>query len=84
MESSVCDLARPGQTWQGFLKILQQLIHTNLSNNFFRTDLIVFISITCSLLALYVKHEIRETSDFRFMPEISLDKWLTLNSMDIS
>jgi len=29
-------------------------------------------------------HEIRETSDVRFMPEISLDKCLTLNSTDIS
>jgi len=42
----------------------------NLFNYFFRTDSIVFISITCSLLALV--HEIRETSDVRFMPEISL------------
>jgi len=50
----------------------------NLSNYFFRTDSIVLISITCSLLALYIMHEIREISDIRFMPEISLDKCLTL------
>jgi len=31
------------------------------SNHFFRTDSIVLIAITCSLLALYFKHEIRET-----------------------
>jgi len=49
----------------------------NLSNYFFRTDSIVLISTTYSLLALYFMHEIREISDVRFMPEISLDKfWL--------
>jgi len=37
----------------------------------------VLISITCSLLALYFTYEIRETSEVRFMPEISLDKCLT-------
>jgi len=36
----------------GFLKILHQLIHMNLSNYFFRTDSVVLISITCGLLAL--------------------------------
>jgi len=44
----------------------------------------VLISITCSLLALYFMHEIREISDIGFMPEISLDKCLTLNFTDIS
>jgi len=29
-------------------------------------------------------HEIRETFDVRFMPEISLDKCLTINSTNIS
>jgi len=52
----------------------------NLSNYFFRTDSIVLMSITRNLLALYFTHEIRETSDDRFMPEISLDKCLILNS----
>ena len=33
----------------------------NLSNYFFRTDSIVLISITCSLLALDFMHEIMET-----------------------
>jgi len=56
----------------------------NLSNYFFRTDSIVLISTTCSLFALYFMHEIREISDIRFMPEISLDKCLTLNFTDIS
>jgi len=69
---------------QDVLKILQQLIHVNLSNYFFRTGSIVLLSDTCSLLALYFMHEIRETYDVRFMPEISLDKCLTLNSTDIS
>jgi len=76
--------AWPGKTRPGFLKILQQLKHVNLSNYFFRTDSIVLICITCSLLALYFMHEIRDTSDIRFMPEISLDKCLTLNFTDIS
>jgi len=44
----------------------------------------VLISTTCSLLALYYMHEIREISVIRFMPEISLDKCLTLNFTDIS
>jgi len=37
----------------------------NLSNYFFRADSTVLISNTCSLLALYFKHDIREplTSD---------------------
>jgi len=56
----------------------------NLSNYFFRTYSVVLISITCSQLALYFMHEIRETSDIRFMPETSLDKSLILNSADIS
>jgi len=67
-----------------FFKILQQLIHVNLSSYFFRIDSIVLICITRSLLALYFMHEIRETSDVRFMPEIFVDKCLTLNSMDIN
>jgi len=41
------------------------------------------ISITCSLLAFYFMHEIRETSEVRFVPEISLSKCLTLNFTDI-
>jgi len=56
----------------------------NLSNYFFITDSIVFISTTHRLLALHFMHEIRDISDVRFMPEISLDKCLTLNSTDIS
>jgi len=40
---------------------------------FFRTYSIVLISMTCSLLALYFMNEIRESSDVRFMPEISVD-----------
>jgi len=60
------------------------LIHMNLSNYFFITDSIVLISTTCSLLALYFMDEIREICEVRFMPEISLDKRLTLNSTDIS
>jgi len=59
-------------------------VHMNLCNYFFRIHSIVLISTTCSLLALYFMHEIRETSDVRFMPEISLDKCLTIYSMDIS
>jgi len=46
----------------------------NLSNYFFRTDSLVLISITCNLLALYFIHEIRETFDVKFMPEISLEQ----------
>jgi len=30
---------RPGKTLPGFLKILQQLIHVNLSNYFFRKEI---------------------------------------------
>jgi len=33
----------------------------NLSNYFFRTDSVVLISITCSMLPLDFMHEIRET-----------------------
>jgi len=42
----------------------------NLSNYFFRTDLILLISIIRNLRvrALYFMHEVRETSDVRFMP----------------
>jgi len=78
--------ARPGKTRPGSVKNLLQLIHMNLSNYFFITDSAVLISTTCSLLALYFMHEIREISDvrLRFMPEMSLDKRLTLNSTDIS
>ena len=53
------------------------LIHMNLSNYFVRTDSVELISITCSLLALYFMHEIRQTSDVGFMPEISLHKCMT-------
>ena len=47
----------------------------NLSNYFFRTHSVV--------LALHFMHEFREISGVRFMPKISLDKYLTLNSIDI-
>jgi len=56
------------------------LVHMNLTNYIFITDSIMVISTTCSLLALYFMHEIREIADVRFMPEISLHKRLTLNS----
>jgi len=56
----------------------------NLSNYFFTTDSIVLISTTCSLLALHFINEISKISGVRFMPEISLDKCLTLNFTDIS
>jgi len=58
-------------------------MHMNLSNYFFTTDSTVLISVTCSLLVVYFMHEIRETSGVRFMPEISFDKCLTLNSTNI-
>jgi len=78
--------ARPGpeKHGPGLLKILQQLLHMNLSNYFFRTDSVVLMCTACSLLALYFMHEIREIFDIRFMPEISLDKCLTLNFTDTS
>ena len=59
--------ARPSQEkqGQGLLKILQQLIHINLSNYFFITDSIVLISTTCRMLALHFMHEIREISDVK-------------------
>jgi len=53
----------PEKHGQSLLKILQQLIHMNLSNYFFITDSIVLISTTCSLLAPYFMHEIREISN---------------------
>ena len=37
--------ARSGKIRPGFLKILQQLMHMNLSNYFFRADSTVFICI---------------------------------------
>jgi len=55
-------LTRSGNTWPGFLKMLQQLIHVNLSNYFFRTYSVVLISIICSLFALYFMHKITESS----------------------
>jgi len=56
----------------------------NLSNYFFRTDSIVLISITCSLLALGFMHEIRETSDVRLMPEImQIPRLIPLNTINI-
>jgi len=39
-----------------------------------RTDSILLISITCSLLALYFMHEIAEISYVTFIQEIFLDK----------
>jgi len=60
------------------------MIHMNLSSCLFRTHSIVLTSMTCRLLVLYFMHEIREISGVRFMTEISLDKGLTLNPMDIS
>jgi len=75
---------KTGPARPGLIKILQQLIHMNLSNYLFITDSIVLLSTTCRLLALHFMHEIWEISDVRFMPEISLDKFLTLNSTDIS
>jgi len=59
--------ARSGKTQPGFLKILQ-LTHVNLTNYFFRTDSIVLISVTFSLLRFHFMPEIRETSDVRNFP----------------
>jgi len=54
------------------------MMSCNPTMDLLSTNSTVLISITCSLLALYFLHEIRETYDIRFMPEISLDKCLTV------
>ena len=73
--------AWPGKTWLGSLKILQQLIHVNVSNYFCRIYAVVLFCIICSLLAVYFMHEIM--CYVRFMQDIFLDKYLILNSTDI-